>query len=274
LGQCASKDYGDYEHGALGLLIEDKAVDHLERAQIIVLGHSHAMVGFSTSATRLYFETKGIQFYNASLSGEYSRFYDFLLPKLQLKPKVLVIDIALFFRGEQLSSTGRFIVEQPLRALIEYRIKQAWQLIHRYACSGTQAAAHLLCGDKFSTFRSSIDGALIADYTRVYGTPLPRYPVARGMYPPFESESRIKVAREFLSRHDFNPACTILTAIPTGIDFADLARTIAQALDARYVNPSVDDLTTLDGAHLDMPSAIAWSEQFWIAATPVIDRCF
>lgn len=273
LAQCAAPEYGDYEHGALGLLVEGKAIDHLQRAQVIVLGHSHALVGFSTPSTGRYFGAKGIPFYNASLSGEYSRFYDFLLPKLRLNAKVIVIDVALLLGGEHISSTGRFIIEQPIRSLLEYRIKQAWQLIHRHACSGTQAAAQVFCGHRFSTFRSVIDGSLIADYTRVYGSPLPKYPVARGMYAPLESESRIKLAGEFLSRHRFHAACTILTAIPTGIDLSDLARTIAEALNTRYINPLVGDLTTIDGAHLDTPSALAWSKQFWTEATPIVDRC-
>src|ERR1700730_17408435 len=81
LSQCSSKTYGDYEHGGLGLQIERAATNHLHAAQVVVLGHSHAMIAFSTLPTQQFFHKKGITFYNASLSAEFSGFYDFLLER-------------------------------------------------------------------------------------------------------------------------------------------------------------------------------------------------
>jgi hypothetical protein len=273
LAQCALKTYGDYEHGALGLQIDKRAIDHLERAQVVILGHSHAMVGFSAPPTRQYFATKGIQFYNASLSGEYGGFFDFFLARVRLRASVLVIDVAPFFTGDIMSPTGQFIVEHPTRAAIEYRIKQIWQTIHRHGCSTIRPLKRLLCGNTFSIFRSVTDGWLVVDYTLAYGSPLPKLPVTQSVHVPAEIELRIKLAEQFLARHHLNPGCTILTAIPTGGDFSDSAQSIAQALHVPYINPSIDGLTTIDGAHLDMPSATAWSHQFWREATRIIDQC-
>src|SRR4051794_462984 len=81
LAQCAAKNYGDYEHGALGLQLEVRAIEHLERAQVVFLGHSHERVGFSAPPPRRYFETAALRFYNASLSGEYGGFFDFFLSR-------------------------------------------------------------------------------------------------------------------------------------------------------------------------------------------------
>jgi hypothetical protein len=274
LAQCSSKTYGDYEHGGLGLQIERAATNHLHAAQVVVIGHSHAMNAFSTLPTQQYFHEKGITLYNASFSAEFSGFYDFLLERLPLKAKVLVIDVAPFFMGETMSSAARFIVEHPIRAASEYWIKHIWQIIHRNRCSAVGWTKSLLCGEAFGTFRLATDGSLVVDYTRLFGTPLPKYPV--GIYKRSEEAligGRVSLAREFFSRHRLNAACTILTVVPTGVDFSDEAQAVAEALHAPYVNPSIEHLTTFDSAHLDPASAVAWSEQFWREANPVIDRC-
>ena len=273
LAQCASKPYGDYEHGVFGLQIDKRAIDNLERADVVILGHSHAMVGFSTLPTRVFVDSRRIRFYNASVSGEYGGFFDFVLSRVTLRAKVVVIDVAPFFAADIMSAAGKFIVEHPIRAMIEYRLKKVWQTIHRYSCSVKRPVEHFLCGNVFSTFRDVTDGWLIVDYTLAYGSPLPARPVTRTTHPPAENELRIKLADQFFSRHRLNPACTILTAIPTGGDFSDSAEAIAHALHANYINPKVDGLTLIDGAHLDGRSASIWSRQFWIEATPVVRRC-
>lgn len=273
MAQCSSPNYGDYEHGALGLQIDRRATEYLERAQVVILGHSHAMVGFSAPPTARFFESRNVRFYNASLSGEYGGFFDFFLTKVHLQARVVVIDVAPFFTGDIMSKTGLFIVEHPIQALIEYRMKQIWQAIHRYGCAADWSVKRLLCGSTFSMFRSVTNGWLIVDYTRVFGSPLPKRPASSDAHLPAENELRVKLAEEFLVRHHLDPACTILTAVPTGGDFSDTAQAIAQALGMPYVNPRIEGLTVIDGAHLDMPSATAWSQQFWIEATPIIERC-
>jgi hypothetical protein len=272
LAQCSSKTYGDYEHGALGLQIDSQAIHHLEQAQVVILGHSHAMVAFSTSATQQYFRDRNVAIYNAALSAAYSAFFDFFLARVRLNAKVVLIDVAPFFIHE-MSAAGRFIVDHPTLAVTEYRMKQLWQVIHRRGCSTAGPLTHLVCGDAFSIFRSVNDGWLIVDYTRIFGSPLPEYPVARGPHPPVENELRIEAAKRFFSRHNLDPSCTILTAVPGGHDFSDLAQIIAQAVGAPYINPSIANLTTIDRAHLDVRSATTWSRQFWKEAEPVLDRC-
>ena len=274
LAQCASKTYGDYEHGALALKIENRAIDYLERAQVVVLGDSHAMVAFSGTPTREYFSSRGMRFYNAALSGEISGFFEFFLSTVRLRAKVIVIDVDPFFLAG-MSQAGRFIVEQPTRALLEYWIKQKWQVAHRYSCSSAAPIVRWFCGNAFSVFRSVTDGRLIVDWTRVYGSPLPRLPATRGVHTPAENELRINVAKEFLSRLHLDASCVILTAIPMGWvgDFSDSAQAIALALGASYINPSIEGLTVMDGVHLDESSAAAWSEQFWREATPIIEHC-
>ena len=273
LAQCGSKTYGDYEHGVFGLQIDKRAINNLEDAEVVILGHSHAMVGFSTASTRQFVDKMRIKVYNASVSGEYGGFFDFVLPQLDLHAKVVVIDVAPFFASDLMSAAGKFIVDNRNRARLDYRLKQIWQTIHRYACSGNQPIKGWLCGTAFSTFRSVIDGEMIADYTLAYGSPLPSRPVTRATHPAAENEMRIKLAEQFFARHHFDPACTILTAIPTGGDFSDTAEAIAEVVHANYVNPSVDGLTLIDAAHLDVPSASAWSRAFWAEAAPIINRC-
>jgi hypothetical protein len=275
LAQCSQENYGDYEHGALGLGLEKAAVDNLKRADVLVLGHSHAMVAFSTEPTRLFFENQHLRFFNASLSGEYSPYFDFLLKRLRPTPKVVIIDVAPFFTWNMqiMSPAGKFIVDHPVRASLEYTVKQLWQVVHRHACEHIGGFMGWICGTRFSTFRSAADGSLIADYSLAYGRPLPTNPVSSATHSAGENANAVYLAAQFFSRNHLDPNCTILTAVPTGGDFLDSARAIATALHAPLVRPDVDGLTMLDATHLNAASATTWSKAFWTEAEPTIARC-
>ena len=245
------------------------------RRKLLFLVTAIRWLRFPQSSTQQYFKEANIRFFNAALSGENSAFFDFLLSKIRLDAKIVIVDISPFFVSDaSMSSVGRFIVESPARAAVEYQIKQIWQTVHRYSCVSESAFRSRFCGKVFSTFRSIEDGRLIADYALAYGSPLPKIPVAlRNQKDAAESELRTKLAREFIVRNNLDAGCLILTAIPTGYDRSSLAKYMAHAIGASYINPFVDGLSMIDAAHLDLPSATAWSERFWNEATPIIYRC-
>jgi hypothetical protein len=275
MASCSAPSYGDYEHGAFAVPTEPSAVRRAQSAQVVIFGHSHSQVAFSSEPTRRFFVEHHIPYYVLAFSGEFGSFYDLILGKMELQPKVVVIDVSPFFTGqgpERMSIAGRFIAEHPLRAAIQYHIKRLWQLVHRASCSGEQPAG-LLCGRTFATFRSLDDGTLIADYALLFGSPLPRRPIAVVRPDQISIRNWLANARTFFARYRLEPACTILTAIPSGIDFEEAGKTIAMELGAQYVNPVVEKLYTIDDAHLDGPSAAAWSERFWRQAEPIIERC-
>jgi hypothetical protein len=276
LASCLSPTYGDYEHAAFAVPTEASAAHQAETAQVVIFGHSHSQVAFSADPTRRYFTGRGASYYLLAFSGEFSSFYDFLLQRLRLRPKVLVIDVSPFFTGsglEMMSTAGRFVAEHPLRAAIQNYVKRLWQIPHSLGC-GSPSWSEIVCGTKFATFRAISDGRLIVDYSLIFGKPLPRHPVTFGQHlDPLKIRLWRDNARAFYARHKLNPECTILTAVPSGTDFEEAAMAIAEEVGSPYIRPIMDGLSTIDGAHLDELSAATWSERFWQQSEPVTNRC-
>ncbi|MBR0668264.1 hypothetical protein GXW71_28185 [Roseomonas hellenica] len=276
LAYCARPSYGDYESGMLIFGISPREDAAARAADVVVLGYSHAHVGFSTAATERHAASMGSRLHNLSLSGSFSAHADIVLDRLQIRPKVWVIDVDPFFvppypefRG---SANLNRLMERPLRETAEHAARRLWQPIHRMACAGQILPS--LCGSTFAYFRRPEDGRIIVDYHYAFGPTLGEFPV-----PPDGPVNAARVpglatlASEFLRRHDMDRTCTIFTVVPANGQNARLAAATAEVVGAPYVNPEVPGLVTIDRAHLHAESAERWSDAFWAAARPIIERC-
>ena len=94
-----------------------------------------------------------------------------------------------------------------------------------------------------------------------------------------EAVSQDEVDRETAAAIDFlkqftQGKCVILTQVPTvGTKIGD-ANAVAAALGMKLITPEIaDGLQTVDGSHLDGPSAERWSQAFFEAAGPEIRSC-
>ena len=68
--------------------------------------------------------------------------------------------------------------------------------------------------------------------------------------------------------------CVILTGAPNSfVDSTAIAMALAASLRTNSIFPSVDGLSTLDGAHLNLASAERWSGQFVQAMTSILQKC-
>jgi hypothetical protein len=67
-------------------------------------------------------------------------------------------------------------------------------------------------------------------------------------------ENQIEQARSgetFLNRIGLDRRCIVLTGTPnTGLNSTEIAQVLATALHTRFVAPSIEGLSTLDGGHL------------------------
>ena len=241
-------------------------------ADVLVLGYSHAHVGFSTAATRQQARGAGAALYNLSVFGMNSRYYE--LPRIGARPKLVAIDADPFFVAPDpalRSGLERQLIDQPLRSAAHYLARRGWQEVHRLACG---YGPNPLCGTRFAFFRRRDNGDLVIDYRVALGDPLPAIPVRRGA--PVAAgtvAAGAAQARGFLARHRLDPACTILTVVPSAHDNEALGEGIATATGAPWVNPAMAGLTTVDGAHLDAACAERWSAAFWQEAAPILARC-
>lgn len=274
LGDCSKTTFGEYERGALFFNLQPKAVASLKSSEVVYFGWSHGLVGLSTKATENYFENKSIRFFNAGFSGEFSSFYDLLIPQLELKHKVVIIDGQRFFASVT-SKPSALIKENPWRAHMQYAIKHAWQRMHRWACREHPAAVTSWCGQSFASFRNSSDGRAFIDYSMVYGNPLPRYPVARGTtFDPGMAKDHIATGKAFIERHRLDASCIVLISPPNSLLASEaLVSAIADGIGATFVDVNIPNLSTVDGGHLNAKDAETWSAAFWRAADATIQRC-
>jgi hypothetical protein len=67
--------------------------------------------------------------------------------------------------------------------------------------------------------------------------------------------------------------CVVLTLVPYGDTRRAEAEAIANALGIALVEPRLTGLRTVDGSHLDEPSAERWSTAFFEVAGPRIRAC-
>ena len=80
------------------------------------------------------------------------------------------------------------------------------------------------------------------------------------------------LGKEYLSGLTADPACTILTIVPTVKTEIGTAQALALALGFKLVAPRLDRLATFDQVHLDPESAQRWSSAFLEQAGPQIQK--
>jgi len=82
-----------------------------------------------------------------------------------------------------------------------------------------------------------------------------------------------EVATEFVDQLGIDERCLVITASPRSNTPRVFAKELANGIGASFVSPSVDQLKTLDGFHLDADSAERWSAAFMVDLNPILNAC-
>ncbi|WP_368507579.1 hypothetical protein [Bradyrhizobium lupini] len=279
LTYCNSDDYGDYEHGAFYWNLEPEATKALRSARILFLGNSRLQFGFSTEATRHYFQEKNMPYYLAGFTYfENMVFIGRLIDQYDLNPDVIVINADGTFFSEQLLSTpaAMFIAKQNSlywRTLYGYLLKAAFTRIVRPICETFPFA----CSQKLQTLwrrRETGDWLWQGTFAELNRS-IPIDPATR---PPTPDEETMrgfeKAADSFLRTLRIRRQCIILTAVPNSVLTDEpIADRLGERFQLPVIVPHLDALATLDESHLNAESAERWSEAFLRAAAPMLDRC-
>jgi hypothetical protein len=265
LAYCQATHYGDYEHGAFWFGLEPSSEGFLASADVLFLGDSRLQFAFSTAATSEWFSAAATRFFLMGfLYVEDSYFAEALLSKFKPSAKVYVINADPFF-ATYMTEPARTVMHDA-SARSQYETKRLWQFVQRPICRGLPA----ICGNHLVIFRSRETGMYWASGLAAFTSS----PVTYDRVPdPDVVAKYAATAREFLSRAPVDQACVILTDIPTVKTKRGTAVAIAEALGMELIAPELEALQTYDGSHLDRPSAERWSEAFFRAAAPKIQRC-
>jgi hypothetical protein len=265
LGYCGATGYGDYDHGAIWFGLEPAAVNAARNAEVLFLGSSRTVFGFSSRATDEWFSSHSETYY--LLGFTYYENYTFegpLLQRIRPQAKVYVINIDSFFQNAE-TEPGKAVMREE-SAKLRYQEKRRWQSIHKVFCGNF----NYLCGDNEAIFRSRATGSWI-----VTGTS--RFKSQRASYNNAVDAKKLAEyttdGRRYLAGLATEPACTILTILPTVDTDLATARALASALGRPFVEPRLEGLVTFDGSHLNRDSAQRWSTAFFEQAGPQIQKC-
>jgi len=264
LGYCGATSYGDYDHGAIWFGLEPTAVTAAKNAQVLFIGNSRTVFGFSSKATADWFSSLSDSYYLLGFTHyENYTFEAPLLRKLRPKAKVYVINIDSFFERTETGPGKTVMRDESSRS--RYEQKREWQRVHKAICTTFKAA----CGHQEAIFRSRSTGTW-----RVVGGEFTSAPVS---YDDAVSQNKLTsytaLGKEFLPSLSADRACTILTIVPTVNTDVGTAKAIAAGLHLNLVAPRPAGLTTFDGYHLDPESAQRWSAAFLEEAGPQIRKC-
>ncbi len=264
LGYCGATGYGDYDHGAIWFGLEPAAVTAARNAEVLFLGNSRTVFGFSSRATDDWFSSHSETYYLLGFSHfENYTFEGPLLERIHPKAKVYVINIDSFFEKAE-TGPGETVMRNS-SAESKYEDKRDWQRSHKAVC-GRFA---FLCGHNEAIFRSRATGAWSVTGGR-FRSEAVSY---NDTVDPKKLADYTVAGRAYLGHLSSDPSCTILTIIPAVNTDLATARAIASALGRPFVEPRLDGLVTFDGYHLNRESAQRWSAAFLQQAEPEIQKC-
>ena len=271
MGFCGSDKIGSYEHAAFYHNLEPDMTRHLQAADVLVLGNSRALYGFSTQAVHDYFAARGLKYFVMAFGySEKSGFALAIIKRYQLKPKMMIINADPFF-FHHISATGVDAMREDIGNRLMVYAKKWGQNISRRTCPvfGCVERAG-------SIFRDRVNGrwfwrdTLISD--KAVG---PFDPAAmKNVDNYFPHEKSVAAGKAFIAAVPVRPDCMILTAVPTPQgNFQHVAEILGPPLGLPTVNTVVPNLMTVDGEHLNTDSSERWSRSVIEAMDPYIRRC-
>lgn len=264
LAYCNGTRYGDFEHGAFWFDLEPSAETFARSADVLFLGNSRLQFAFSTGATVDWFLRTSARYYLLGFSYyENVVFAEPLIHRIRPKASVYVINIDDFFDRWETPPANEVMHDPEGRS--RYEAKHFWQRVHENVCK----MFLFLCSDDFSIFRSRETGAYTAQLGKDKQAPV--------SYDRMISQDVVNrysaVGSDFLSTLPVDRKCVILTMVPTQETKIGNANAVAAALGQELIAPEISQLHTLDGSHLDQPSAQRWSQAFFRAASTRIQSC-
>jgi hypothetical protein len=276
MAYCTADEFADYEHGALYLGTEKRAVINLKNADVIIFGNSRAQVAFSTKAVNKYFNDREVSYYLLGFGyDEPSVFAKALISKLKLHPKLVIINTDPTFFSGSISLAGSDAIAESIPSRARSELFHILDSVHGPLC----ARFKYICrpqSRQLSIYRSIDNGSwlwhgnyLSPDLVISEITPTKLTPWDMALLP-----SQLNNARQFLADLDLSQRCIVLTGVPNPYSNAEeWAAAMGQALGVSTITPKLEGLKTMDNSHMNEPSAERWSTTFLTDFDPVLENC-
>lgn len=270
LAYCQNPSFASYEHAALFYGLEPDMVENLRRAEVVFVGDSELLIGFSEANVEKFFADRGIRYFLLGFGyGESSEFALAVLKKYALKPKIMVLNIDPFFRHFR-SAPALDVLAGGIESHVRGLEKKLSQELHHWTCENFPTrCAHAYA----SIYRSVATGRWYWHDT--LAPPDLSHPFQSSPPPdPKLVADAGAIGEAFLADLGLDRRCIVLTGVPTPeYDTAFFADTLAARLGTPAINATAEGLATIDRGHLNAASAERWSAAFLAKAEPVIRGC-
>lgn len=287
---CAGVPVANYNTAAMFLGVEQRAIDYLSKADVVVLGNSRTHRSFSAPAFQRYFAGKGLTHYVLAAEGSGFRFSSTILARQQIRPKILLINLESFY-ADKLNEIQQQMVDQPQRNARQYGWFATAQWLQRRACSpavtaiaADTAGVAALLPERFWSWLAGTycNGTLPASWRSARDGTVSWVPPARLVNKPivYDRQSRLGIAGKVLRnarafyREIASPgSCSILYLVPSPLSSPALGEKVAAELEVAWVFPEVPGLQTYDRSHMDPQNSEVWATAFTAALDNAIDHC-
>jgi hypothetical protein len=256
---------GHVDHHVLYFGTDAEALDHLRRADVLLLGNSRLMFAARPRVLDAFFQSRGLRYYVLGFGfREADRFPLAIIEKFDLRPRVVIVNADGFF-GHGLSDFGRTVMNDTVFGAYQH---------HWEAETGHEVrrALHLLVPNYVDLFgrpgfpwrrelviyRSRTNGTWQLSPWEPGTSPVP----GRDVRHPPPGRHELAAAHAFAEALRARGATLVLTYVPTPRPLGGGPALLAEALGVPLVQAHPSGLRTEDGDHLDEASAIVWSETF------------
>ncbi len=274
LAERPSDDYylahdhgGHVDHHVLYFGTDPAALEHLQAADVLLLGNSRLMFAARPEALDPHFERLGFRYYILGFGfREADRFPMAIIERFDLRPRLVVVNADGFFVN-RLSDFARVVVKDtPFGA---WKFRQEAETGHEVRRRLHELVPNWV--DQFGRPGFPWRRELVIYRSRTNGawqlSPWPQghRPVGgRALDLPRLDDREVAAARRFKEALDRRGSRLILTYVPTPRPLGGGPELLARLLDVPLVAVHPPHLMTEDGDHLDEASAMAWSEAFVI----------
>ncbi len=266
---CDDRRFGDFEHEAFYYGLGETA-SRVASADVVFLGDSHMQVAFSHHNVRDYFRAKGARFMLMGFGyAERWRFAYEVVKRLAPRPKIAVINADPFFSPD-LSEPARFIFDHPIQAFLDAHFKYLVQRPYAALCSWIDQP----CGRARIVTRAVDTGQ--------WATPGFDTMHTAGKFPVVPQEIADDQVRRWYAYGGgaadqmaaaLSAKCLVMTNVPFDGPRRVFVDMLGERLGAYRVVPEVAGLRTGDHHHLDLDSAVSWSNAFLAEFDPIGRQC-
>jgi len=236
------------------------SIDNARKADILIIGNSRALLGFSEKIFVSEAEKLGLRVFNLAMGhADSARLARDLLQRHDLRPRVLIVSGGWFFYGNRYSNWARQVIAmnrwQALKTYYEYSL--AWELesrLHHYLPYLDQF--HKRPG-RWVHYRSKTNG-----WYRPTQIPRSRYPIKIGRERDSYARS-LPVAQALKTEMEQRGTQMVLTLLPFRKVQSGHLKYLSRELGVPYILPPFDGLATADGSHLTPDSAEQVSRYIW-----------